>query len=172
MNNFTFRLAQKEDLSAIVSIYNSTIDARQSTADLQPITTDGRQTWFDAHQNPHRPLYVLCKKNKEVVAFCALSDYHPREAYRISAEISVYIASHFRAQGLGRHCVSFMLKQAEQLGIHNILALIFAHNTASVRLFEQAGFQLWGRLPEVCDMQGILADVLILGKKIKRDYCE
>lgn len=172
MNHLHFRLAVQEDLSAIVEIYNSTIAARQSTADLQPITTDGRQTWFDAHQNPHRPLYVLCTPKEQVVAFCALSDYHPREAYRISAEISVYVAADFRAHGVGKRCVDFMLSEAQKLGIRNILALVFAHNTPSVRLFDKAGFQLWGRLPEVCDMQNTLADVLILGKKLKGDACE
>lgn len=35
--------AVQDDLPAIVAIYNSTIESRQSTADLQPVTVAERQ---------------------------------------------------------------------------------------------------------------------------------
>ena len=50
--------AVQGDLPAIVAIYNSTIESRQSTADLQPVTVAERQAWFDAHDGK-RPLLVL-----------------------------------------------------------------------------------------------------------------
>ena len=52
------------------------------------------------------------------------------------------------------------------LGIKNIIAVIFGHNHASIRLFHTFGFQEWGRLPQVCDLETMLADVVILGKRI------
>ena len=51
------------------------------------------------------------------------------------------------------------------LGIKNIIAVIFGHNHASIRLFHTFGFQEWGRLPQVCDLETMQADIVLLGKK-------
>ena len=56
-----------------------------------------------------------------------------------------------------------MMIQAPSLGINNIIALIFAHNQPSLRLFNKLGFTQWGYLPQVCDMDGFFADVVMLG---------
>lgn len=55
---YTITEAAKTDLPDIVEIYNSTIAARQSTADLTPVSIAEREPWFDAHGGK-RPLYVL-----------------------------------------------------------------------------------------------------------------
>jgi phosphinothricin acetyltransferase len=52
------------------------------------------------------------------------------------------------------------------LGISNLICIIFAHNQASICLFEKFGFQKWGYLPQIADLESFLADVVILGKKI------
>ena len=89
----------------------------------------------------------------EILAWDSLSDYHPREGYRITAEISVYAAPEARGKGLGRRrLVNFMLKRAPEFGVKNVLALIFSSNAASLNLFAKFGFTRWGELPEVCDM--------------------
>ncbi|MDZ4938569.1 N-acetyltransferase, partial [Clostridium perfringens] len=50
--------AVKEDLPAIVDIYNSTISGRKVTADLEPVTVESRIEWFEEHSNDFRPLWV------------------------------------------------------------------------------------------------------------------
>ncbi|MDO5686111.1 MAG: GNAT family N-acetyltransferase [Neisseria sp.] len=165
-SELSFRLARREDLPAIVAIYNSTVASKQVTADVSPVSVDERLTWFDAHQQAHRPLCVLCDDAGEVAAWAALSDYYPRAAYRISAEISLYVHEAWRGRGVGRRMLSLMQQQAQQLGIRNLLALIFAHNAASIGLFSDAGFSLWGTLPQVCDLEDFEADVVILGKRL------
>ena len=59
-----------------------------------------------------------------------------------------------------------MLRRAPALGIENVLAVIFAHNAASLALFQAQGFAEWGRLPQVCDLQHFRADIVILGKHL------
>ena len=102
----------------------------------------------------------------EILAWGSLSDYHPREGYRITAEISVYVASGARGKGLGRRLVNFMLESAPKFGVKNVVALIFSSNTASLNLFAKFGFTRWGELPEVCDMGGKIESLTILGKKL------
>lgn len=61
----------------------------------------------------------------EILAWGNLSDYHPREGYRITAEITVYAAPEARGKGLGGRLVNFMLERAPEFGIKNAVALIF-----------------------------------------------
>ena len=46
---YTIRPALRQDLPAIVDIYNSTVATHQSTADLSPTTVAEREIWFAAH---------------------------------------------------------------------------------------------------------------------------
>ncbi|WP_392388724.1 GNAT family N-acetyltransferase, partial [Bacillus licheniformis] len=40
------RIANREDLPAVVDIYNSTIASRMVTADTEPVTPEERLNWF------------------------------------------------------------------------------------------------------------------------------
>ena len=152
---YTITLAKTEDLPDIVEIYNSTIEARQSTADLSPVSIETRKPWFEAHSGK-RPLYVLKNHSGEL----------PRHAFHISAEISIYVRHNMRGVGVGKILLRNMLERAPSLGIKNVLAVIFGHNHPSLHLFHSFGFQEWGRLPAVCDLETFEADVVILGKQI------
>ncbi|SJM37563.1 Putative phosphinothricin acetyltransferase YwnH [Psychrobacter pasteurii] len=82
------------------------------------------------------------------MAWGSFSDVKNRIAYHISSEISIYVATQYQGLGLGRLLLQWMLAQAPQLGIQNILALIFGHNKPSLSLFEKFGFEPWGRFPQ------------------------
>ena len=102
----------------------------------------------------------------EILAWGSLSDYHPREGYRITAEISVYVAPEARGKRLGGRLVNFILENAPKFDVKNIVALIFSSNAASLNLFAKFGFTRWGELPEVCDMGGKIESLRILGRKL------
>ena len=82
------------------------------------------------------------------------------------AEVSVYVRHDMRGAGVGKILLRHMLERAPSLGIRNVIALVFGHNYPSLNLFHRFGFEEWGRLPQVCDLETMLADVVILGKKI------
>lgn len=160
-------LATPDDLLAIVQIYNQSIDSKVATADLRPVTVAMRQQWFDAHANDSkRPIYVVKNATGALMAWSSFSNLYDRPAYHISSEISIYVATDYQRQGLARRLATWMLTQAPQLGIHNVVALVFGHNTASLSLFTQLGFNEWGSMPQVCNMDGFIADVAMLGKAI------
>lgn len=108
----------------------------------------------------------IVKQKGKILAWGSLSDYHPREGYSITAEISVYVAPGSRGKRLGGRLVNFMLKRAPEFGVKNIVALIFSSNAASLNLFAKFGFARWGELPEVCYMGGKIESLTILGKKL------
>lgn len=164
---FTFRPATQGDLPQIVAIYNQSVLTKQATADLQSVSVADKQAWFDGHSNK-RPLWVaICPLTGTLLGWGSLTDLYSRPAYHISAEISVYIDETAKGQGVGRALVEQLLDIAPSCGIEQMLAKIFAHNEPSLALFKKLGFAEWGYLKQVCDMQGFIADVVIVGKSLK-----
>ena len=179
--HFTVQRANKADLPAILAIYNQSIAGKQATANLAPVSCEERQVWFDEHLNSAtRPIYIVKavvenvderieQTASPIVAWGSFSDLYARPAYHISTEISIYLHQDYHGQGLGSLLTRWMLTQAPSLGIHNVVALIFAHNQPSLGLFRKLGFEQWGYMPKVCDMQGFIADVVMLGKAVRAD---
>lgn len=164
-HNLCIRLAVIDDLPRIVEIYNQSITGKQATADLQPVSVADRQAWFDAHTG-NRPLVVAQTSLGEIVGWGSLSDLYARPAYHISTEISIYVADEAKGQGVGKALVNYLIQVAPSCGVQQVVALIFAHNTPSLAMFSKLGFESWGKFKQVCDMNGFIADVVILGKSV------
>lgn len=123
--NHIIRLATHEDLAQIVEIYNSTVASRQSTADLEPVSVASREAWFQAHQKPNRPIYVLANQlDNSVLAWASFSDYYARVAYDMTAEISLYVRHDSRGVGTGKDLLAYMLMKAPSLHIKNVVGVI------------------------------------------------
>lgn len=176
-DKFVVQRASLDDLPAILDIYNQSIAGKQATAQLAPATSAERAHWFNEHlNNLKRPIYVVTTSSAEssaiIVAWGSFSDLYARTAYHISSEVSIYLHRDYHGQGLGRLLIEWMLTQAPSLGIQNVVALIFAHNTPSLKLFRKLGFEQWGYMPQVCDMQGFIADVVMLGIALGDNFSE
>ena len=102
----------------------------------------------------------------EIIGWGSLSDLYARPAYHISTEISIYVAEEAKGQGVGKALVNYLIEVAPSCGVQQVVALIFAHNTPSLAMFEKLGFESWGKFKQVCDMKGFIADVVILGKSV------
>jgi L-amino acid N-acyltransferase YncA len=102
----------------------------------------------------------------EVAGWLSLEDHKDRAAYSITAEVSVYIATARRRQGYARTLLDHAIERAPDLAIERLLAVVFAHNAASIALFEAGGFERWGLLPGVTRLDGRAADIVILGRAV------
>lgn len=162
----TLEPATAADLPAIVAIYNATIAGRQVTADLTPVTVESRQAWFEAHQAPARPLWVLRAADGAVSAWLSFDTFLPRAAYDGTAMIAIYVAPTHRRSGLGRALLQTAIARAPGLGLHTLLGYIFAHNEPSLRLFAAHDFARWAHLPRVAVLDGIERDLVIVGRRV------
>ncbi|WP_239614551.1 GNAT family N-acetyltransferase [Cohnella mopanensis] len=157
--------ATRDDLETIVDIYNSTIDSRMVTADLEPIGVESRIKWFEEHNEARRPLWVM-KVEGEIIAWLSFSDFHSRAAYNATAEISIYISPKSRSQGIGSRFLRKAIDECPRLHIRNIVALVFGHNEPSLALLRKFGFEQWGFLPGVAILDGMERDLVMMGKKV------
>lgn len=160
------RNARRDDLPAIVEIYNASIPGRMATADVAPVSVPDRQAWFEEFDPARRPLWVRCESDGRVVGWLSLRSFYGRPAYAETVEVSVYIEPTKQRHGHGRALLGRAIAQAPALGISTLLALTFAHNGPSIRLFEGTGFVQWGALPGIARLDGVRRDLLILGRPL------
>ena len=156
------RDARDSDLPAIIKIYNAAIATRISTAQLEPVTLESRRGWLNDHSANRHPFWVL-EIDGEVAGWLTLKAFLPRGAYRDAAEVSVYVDQKFRRRGVGRALLGEAIARATDLGIRAMVGLIFAHNDPSLRLFKRLGFEKWGLLPGVAQLDGVERDLTIMG---------
>jgi L-amino acid N-acyltransferase YncA len=166
VGDYIHRDATQADLAAIVDIYNTTIASREVTADTVPVTVASRQDWFDRHTPQRRPLWVV-ERDGEVTGWLSYSDFYGRPAYAATAELSIYIRPSARGQGLGRYFMTEALLCAPDYKIDTLLGFIFGHNLPSLALFEEFGFERWGNLPRVAELDGVQRDLVIMGKRVE-----
>jgi L-amino acid N-acyltransferase YncA len=161
------RLATAEDLPAIVAIYNSIVACRMVTADLEPVTVESRRAWFDAHQTPNRPLWVLTDSaaGDVVCAWASFDSFYLRAAYDGTVMVALYLAESYRGRGLGGWLLDELIARAPTHGIHTLTGYIFGHNEPSLRLFRRHGFVQWAHMPGVAILDGVPRDLIVLGRR-------
>ena len=164
---WSHRQATREDLPAIVDIYNATIPSRLVTADLDPVSIESRIEWFEQHKPDFRPLWVA-QGNGQLAGWLSFSTFYGRPAYNKTAELSVYISESFRNLGLGSYFLEQAIANAPSIGIDRLIGFVFGHNHPSLKLFEKFGFERWGELPGVTLLDGVERDVIILGRRVGR----
>ncbi len=160
------RIATEKDLADIVAIYNSTIPGRLATADTEEVSVESRREWFRQHNPEKRPLLVH-EDNDKIVAWVSFQSFYERPAYDHTAEISIYISPEYRGRKLGRSLLEEALALTESLSIKTVLGFVFSHNTPSMKLFASFGFEEWGTLPNIAEMDGREYSLSIMGKHIQ-----
>ncbi len=165
LEDFKIRDANFSDLPIIIDIYNSTIPSRMVTADLEPVSVESREQWFNEHTSAFRPLWVVESQGR-ICAWVSFQSFYGRSAYNSTAEISIYIHQDFRGRKLGKFLIQKAIDACPKLQIKTLLGFIFGHNEPSMKLFSTFGFEKWAHLPNVAELDGIERDLLILGKRI------
>ncbi|MEB3309298.1 MAG: GNAT family N-acetyltransferase [Snowella sp.] len=169
MLDLTIRDAISEDLAQIVSIYNANVPSYLATADTEPISVASRIDWFSKHSPQQYPLWVVENADQKVIAWLGFQQFYGRPAYQKTAELSIYIDPNFQRQGIGKILLSKAIQESQNLNLKTLLGFIFAHNKPSLKLFTNYGFEQWGYLPQVAELEGIERDLIIMGRKIVRD---
>lgn len=160
------RDATESDLPVIVEIYNAAIPGRIAAGDVQPVTIESRLAWFREHTPDSRPVWVA-EKDGVIVGWLSFQDFcYNRPAYRYTADLSIYISANHRGCGVGGFLLKTAIHKSPALGIKTLIGHIFAHNQPSLRLFEKMGFQQWGYLPGVGELDGIERDLVIMGLRL------
>lgn len=162
-----FIYAQQNDLQKIVSTYNSTVASRLVTADLQTVSVESKQTWFDDHTSDKRPLWLVLIED-EYVGWMSFNSFYGRPAYDGTVEVSIYLEESVRGKGLGKLCLQKAFDSCCELNIKTLLGFIFDHNESSLKLFYNMGFEKWAHLPKIANMIDAERGLIIVGKRLSK----
>src|SRR6266480_7547828 len=111
------RDATEADLPAIVEIHNAAIASRISTAQLEPVTVEGRREWFRAHSPTQYPIWVA-ELDDAIAGWLSFREFLPRCAYRGTVEVSVYVSKQLQRRGVARKLLAEAVARGRQLGMH------------------------------------------------------
>jgi phosphinothricin acetyltransferase len=104
-------------------------------------------------------------REKTVAGWSALSAVSQRRVYAGVAEVSVYIATDARGQGVGRLLLEDLIRHSEAMGIWTLQAGIFPENEASIRLHRSCGFGEVGLRKRLGLLGDRWRDVLLLERR-------
>jgi L-amino acid N-acyltransferase YncA len=118
--------------------------------------------WDRAHLA--RPRLVAARRD-QVVGWVALCPVSLRQCYAGVAEVSIYVASEARGQGVGKLLLREAIRASEAEGIWTLQAVIYPTNLHSVRLHEACGFRVVGRRQRIAQRDGAWRDTLLLERR-------
>lgn len=145
----TLRFGRREDIPALLAIYNYEVEYGTATFDLNPKTIDEWTKWFEAHSGGTHPLIVAEEAGKPI-GYATLSPYREKEAYASTVELSVYVDPACRRRGAAGKLMEAAIDYAKNCDkIHTVISVITAGNEASVRLHEKFAFTCCGTMQEV-----------------------
>jgi len=116
-----------EDWEAVRAIYLERIATGHTTIETEAPPWKRRN-------NSHRPdCRLVARDGEQVVGWVDLSPVSSRPVYPGVAEVSVYVAAHFRRRGTGRLLLDLLVSASESAGVWTLQAIIDLHSACGFR---------------------------------------
>ena len=154
------RKSTRDDLKAILDIYNEAVLNTTATFDTTARTFEKQLEWYENHKANH-PVFVA-EENNVVVGWASLSPYSDRCAYDTTVEVSVYIHPDHRGKKIGSKLLEVITLEGLKVKNHTVISRITSDNLSSIHIHEKIGYRHVGTLKEVGVKFGKLLDVEIM----------
>ena len=148
-----------EDWPAVRTVYAEGIATGNATFATE---IPGRDKWDNSHLPNCR---LVASKREKVIGWAALSPVSARQVYAGGAEVSVYVATSARGDGVGKALLQALIHESDRNGIWTLQAGIFPENIASVFLHKSLGFHEVGRRERIGKMGNQWRDTLLLERR-------
>ena len=90
--------------------------------------------------------YLAAVEEGEILGYAYASSFHPRAAFRWSAEATVYLKKEAHGRGIGRMLYKALEELLKKQNVQTVIALIADPNPESVAFHEKLGYRVAGRL--------------------------
>jgi L-amino acid N-acyltransferase YncA len=150
------------DWPRVSTIYLDGILSGNATFETEPPSWD---YWDRNHLSVGR---LVARTDDGIVGWAALSPVSPRACYAGIAEVSVYVASCARGQGIGRALLHETIRISEARGIWTLQGSVFPENVASLRMCAAYGFRQVGRRKHIAKLNGLWRDTVLIERRSER----
>ncbi len=150
------------DWDAVRSIYLEGIATSQAT--FETVAPSWKK--WDSDHLPFARL-VAIGGGQDIKGWAALSRVSARVVYAGVAEVSVYVETNSRGQGVGKILLDRLVCESEKNGIWTLQASVFPENRASVALHKSCGFRTIGTRERIGKLNGAWRDTLLMERRSK-----
>ncbi|MGW2095341.1 N-acetyltransferase family protein [Promicromonospora sukumoe] len=169
--DLTIRPATADDAAACARIYAYYVRDTHISFEAQPPDTAEMARRIASCSERHAWLVAVhegagAEGARDVVGFAYAAPYSPREAYRWSAETSVYLEQGRRRTGAGRALYEALFERLTARGYRRLVAGLALPNEASLGLHAALGFEVVGTFHQIGWKNGRWHDVARLQKDL------
>lgn len=137
-DSLTIRLAEREDISAVVAISNWAAVNTPANFATEPEPESSWLATWEATRAQHP--WLVAVDGGRVLGFAKSGPHRARGAYAWTAEVSVYVDPSAHGRGIGAALYARLIPVLRAQGYVTLLAGIAPPNPASERLHEKVGF--------------------------------
>ena len=150
MENISLRYATFDDAPQLQKIYSYYVEKTAVSFEYETPTVEKFKTRMNRTQKKYP--YLVAELNGQIAGYAYASDFIGREAYKFSAELTIYLDKNFRRKGIGKKLYSELERILREIGIKNLYACIAYTETEdeyltldSVKFHEHLGFKICGK---------------------------
>ena len=144
MSDLVIRPYSAADIPAVTRIYCHYVRDTVITFETEEPSEAEMASRFATIAGKGHPL-LIAEQDGAVIGYAYASTYRPREAYRFTCEDSIYLAPDAVGHGLGGKLLARLIEDSTKAGLKQMLAVITAERTNSIRLHEKHGFRFIGK---------------------------
>lgn len=156
----TIRDMTADDAVSVLAIYRQGIETGNATFETN---VPDWSRWDATHIDSCR--LVAQDDTGQICGWAALSPVSGRCVYGGVAEVSIYLATAARRQGIGTQLMQALITASEAAGYWTLQAVMFPENIASIALHQKHGFRVVGRRERIGQHHGVWRDTLMLERR-------
>jgi L-amino acid N-acyltransferase YncA len=157
--DFVIDSMRPRDWESVLAIYLEGISTGHATFETE---APDWERWDSSHLPQCR---LVARNGDAILGWAALSPVSERQVYAGVAEVSVYVASAARGDGVGGALMRALIEASEQRGVWTLQSSVFPENHASVALHLKHGFREVGRRERIARHHGVWRDTVILERR-------
>jgi len=128
----------KKDLSSCLEIYQEGLKSGIASFQDPCITLDEFRIKVDLDK------CLTLEDNKKIKGYAFFTKVSNRCVYDGVGEVSIYLSKGITGKGYGKQLLNELICLSEDHGFWSLHAMIFPHNTRSIKLHEKCGFKVLG----------------------------
>jgi len=160
---YSIRASTKDDLRAIVGIYNWAVNQTFATIDSEPLDAEEAQAWWEMHGK--RSLLLVSIDETGVIGWARLLPWKQRGFDVV--ECLVYVDPVHHGKGIGAALLTELIREARGLGYRTIVASIARDNRAGLALYSRQGFEMVGTIRNAAHKFDRWMDITLVQKSLE-----
>ncbi|MCV2403297.1 GNAT family N-acetyltransferase [Marinomonas sp. C2222] len=170
------RPAKLEDAPDILAIYLEIDPFRKDVSKHKNINLVDVIDWIES-ATKQKPLLVIDsfyidkensispkEKKGKVAGWCSVEAFYGLPAFDNAREVSFYVSSEYQRLGVASALFDHLITNRHEIGFSHLVAYVYAENTKSLNFFSKQGFEEWGLLPDIAQIERNKQSVHLLGK--------